>query len=312
MLETQVNYSPQMQELNEKARFFIPMVSVYTKPEILKAIMPHTSWIGFNYLELRGSKYSILAKARGLRETFCIEDKIKIFLSTTAKDKQLIQFFNKSNGLEKFRSDVQSFGVNLTMGPDWFSYKDDPLDLRKEEVMKSIELTNGCLELENLAPTIRGTNFEEMVSFVEHFKAQGNKVFVFAGREYLINLADRKRAQREAFFLTATLARVEGINLILTGCSSPKLQEKLFAVWGFAGQGWLIQSMQRRLIKGKTYLNIFNPKFSCDNPNCCGLVDINNLKTSDYDSLRATHNLRLINASLKGSPKSSQACLEEF
>jgi hypothetical protein len=299
-------------ELEGKNRFFIPMVPPYIKQELLKAVLLHTSWIGFNYLEIRNSRLYPLFKARGIRDTLGIDDKTKIFLSSTAKDKQLIRFYDKSNGIEKFKSDTRSFGIDLLMGPDWFSYKNDPLAVRKEVIRKSVALTLGCLELENLVPTIRGTNFQEMASFVDYFKAQGKNLFVFTGREFLINLADRKRAQQEVFLLTATLARSEGIKLILTGCSSPRLQERLFAVWGFAGQGWLIQSMQRRLIKGKTYLNIFDPKFSCDDPSCCGLITINDLKNAEYDSVRAIHNLRRITASLNGSPRFPQTCLEEF
>jgi hypothetical protein len=288
------------------------MVSVYTKPELLKAVVPHTSWIGFNYLELRTSSLYSFVKARGLREAFEIDNGTRIFLSTTGKDKQLLHFYNELSGLEKFRSDIQNFGIDLAMGPDWFSYKDDPSWLRKESVGKSIELTTGCLDLENIAPTIRGTSFREMAGFIDHFKAQGKQVFVFPGREYLINLADRKRAQREAFSLTATLARAKGIKLILTGCSSPILQERLFAVWGFAGQGWLIQSKQRRLIKGKTYMSIFDNRFSCDDPKCCASISLKDLKNTEHDSARAVHNLRRIIAALKPLPKFEQTCLEEF
>jgi hypothetical protein len=312
MLEIEVNHSVQIQEPRDKGRFFIPVVSVYTEPELLKAIMSHTSWIGFNYLELRNSNRYPFAKARGLRDAFGLDDQTRIFLSTTAKDKRLVRFYDESNGLEKFRSDMLSFGVDLTMGPDWFSYKDDPLSLRQKVVRKSIKLNMDCLDLENLAPTIRGTNFQEMAGFISHFRVQGKKVFVFPGREYLINLADRKRAQREAFSLTATLTRAEGIKLILTGCSSPKLQQRLFAVWGFAGQGWLIQSMQRRLIKDETYVSIFNKRFFCDDPRCCASISINDLKSPRCDSIRAIHNLRRINAALKPMPKIEQTCLEEF
>lgn len=311
-MRDRANHGTLIQGANTEKRIFIPMVSVYTNRELMKAILPHTSWIGFNYFELVNSKYYKLAQAKGVSETFGIDDKTKIFLTSTAKDEQLIHFYEELNGLEKFKSDIRSFDVNLAMGPDWFSYKDDPPEVRKETIAKAIELTTGCLEIENIVPAIRGTNFEEMTSFIEHFKAQGKNLFVFTGREYLINLYDRKKAQQEAFFLTASLVRALGIKLILTGCSSPKLQEKLFAVWGFVGQGWFIQAMQRRLIKGKTFMSIFDPRFSCNDARCCGFVDINDLKNGKYDSARAVHNLRRINDSLRETPVYSQAYLEEF
>jgi hypothetical protein len=288
------------------------MVSVYTRQEILKSVLPYTNWIGFNYFELIGSKYYSLANALGLRRAFCLDDDTKIFLATTAKDKQLIRFYDDPNWMKKFRSDVRSFAVDLTMGPDLFSYKDDPLTLRKKLVEKSIALTAECLDIQNLAPAIRGTNFEEMAYFINHFKTKGKDLFVFAGREYLINLADRKKAQQEAFTLTANLVRTLDIKMIMTGCSSPRLMEKLFAVWGFAGQGWLIQSNQRRLIKDKTYVSIFDKKFSCHDPHCCCNVTMEQLRNKQYDSVRAIHNLKQINASLKGLPNAPQVSMEEF
>jgi hypothetical protein len=294
-------------------RFFIPMVSVYTKPTLFKAIQPYTIWIGFNYFQLIHSKYYPLAKAIGLKKTFELDNKTNVFLSTAAKDKQLIKFYNKENGLETFKSDVKKLNVELVMGPDWFSYKEDPLSVRNEVIRKSIELNAGCLSIENLAPTIRGTNFQEMAMFIDAFKRQGVKTFVFTGREYLINLADRKRSQQEVFLLTASLARAKNIKLILTGCSSPRLYEKLSAVWGFASQGWLIEAMQRRLLKGKSYMFISNSNFFCNDSDCCASLSKSDLKSDKCDNLRAIHNLKSINRCLSGQKAVfSQACLEEF
>jgi hypothetical protein len=294
-------------------RFFIPMVSVYTKPLFFKAILPFTRWIGFNYFEIIHSNHYLMAKTMGLRKAFGIDDKTYIFLSTAAKDKLLVKFYDNEKGLETFKSDMKKLKANLVMGPDWFSYKEDPLFARKEVVTKAIELNSACLSIDNLVPTIRGTNFSEMSDFVRYFKDRGVKVFVFAGREYLINLGDRKRAQQEAFLLTQLLVKKFGIRLLLTGCSSPLLHRKLQSVSGFAGQGWLIQAKQRRLLKGNTYVHISNKAFSCNDSDCCRFFRNEDLKNEKCDFSRAIHNLKRINSFLRGQKAfTSQTCLEEF
>jgi hypothetical protein len=297
----------------EYERFFIPMVSVYTKPIFFKAILPFTHWIGFNYFELLHSSRYLLAKTMGLRKAFRIDDKTNIFLSTAAKDKLIVKFYDKENGLETFKSDVKKLKANLVMGPDWFSYKEDPLSTRKEVIRKSIELNSACLGIDNLVPTIRGTNFSEMSDFVKYFKDRGVRIFVFAGREYLINIGDRKRTQQEAFLLTQSLVKSLGIRLLFTGCSSPRLYRKLQSVSGFASQGWLIQAKQRRLLNGNAYVHISNRAFSCYDADCCRFFRREDLKSERCDFYRAIHNLKRINNFLRGQkPLSSQTCLEEF
>ena len=297
----------------ENERFFIPMVSVYSRPTLLKAILPFTHWIGFNYFELIQSKFYPLAKNIGLKKTFQIDDETNIFLSTAAKDNKLIKFYDVKNGIETFKSDVTKLGVNLVMGPDWFSYKEDSLSVRKEVIRKAIELNTACLGIDNLVPTIRGTNFSEMAEFIKYFKAKGVNAFVFAGREYLINLGDRKRAQQEAFLLTQILVKTLGIKLLFTGCSSPRLYRELTSVSGFASQGWLIEAKQRRLLKGKTYMRISNDKFFCYDEDCCKFLSRKDLKSERSDILRAIHNLKQINNFLKGQkPLTSQTSLEAF
>jgi hypothetical protein len=294
--------------LLENDRFFIPMVPPYINPKILKDVQQYTDWIGFNLFELRHSKFYNSAKKKSIRDTFEIDDKKKIFLTSITKDKELKRFYDKHNWIEEFKSDVRDFDVNMAMGPDWFSYKGGP----KDNIQKAIELNMNFLDLEIIVPTIRGTNFQEVKSFIEPFKALGRTLFVFTGREYLVNLADRKRAQFEFFSLTSKMTRIEKIKLIVTGCNSPKLQESLPAVLGFAGLGWLIQSRQRRLIMGKIYKSIFDPKFSCVDPSCCASIDKKALAKPENDSVRATHNLRKINANLKERSTFSQTYLPGF
>jgi hypothetical protein len=298
--------------LDQRNRFFIPMVPPYVSQELLKEMLQHTNWIGFNRFEVRHSKFYDEAKKRGLRDTFKIDDGTSIFLTSTAKDEELIRFYGQNSCFEELKSDIINFDVNMAMGPHWFVYKKDPPERRKKDIKKAFELNMSFSDLENVLPTIHGTKFQEIRRFVEPFKAQGKKLFVLPGREYLINLEDREKAQREFSFLTSTTARAEKIDLIVTGCNSPKLQESLPAVLGFAGLGWLIQSKQRRLIMGKKYVSIFDPRFFCNDSDCCALIHKKDLTKPENDSVRAIHNLRQINACLEERPKFSQTYLGDF
>lgn len=293
-------------------RFFIPMVQPYISPKILRCIIPYTKWIGFNFFELRHSKFYQQTKEKSLRNAFGIGNETKIFLTTIAKDKELIRFYAEPNSLDELRSDILDFDVDLAMGPDWFSYKDDPPKKRKENLEKAIELNMRFLDLENVVPTIRGTNFQEVSNFIQRFKTLGRQLFVLTGREYLVNRGDRKKAQTEISSLTSAIVDSERIRIILTGCNSPKLMTALPVVSGFSGLGWLIQSKKRRLIMGKTYFNISDPRFSCKDHRCCANLDKDSLKDQEHDSVRAVHNLLMINAYLKTEPFLSQTYLEGF
>jgi hypothetical protein len=295
-----------------KSRFYIPMVSPYLKLGMLQDILKHTLWIGFNIFELKHSKFYDNVKSKGLKDAFGINDDVKVFLTSITKDQNLINFFGHPNWLKEFRSDIMDFNVDMAMGPDWFSYKEDSFKQRKANIKKAIELNMGLLDLENVAPPIRGTSLEEFRSFVAPFKAQGKTFFIFAGREYLINLGDRKKAQLEFSSLTSVITQLEKVRLVVTGCNSPKLMETLPTVSGFSGLGWLIQSRQRRLIMGKTYLNIFDPKFFCNDNGCCAAISKKDLKNPENDSIRAIHNLRRINANLGNISEFSQAYLGDF
>lgn len=304
--------SNQSLEINCKNRFFLPMVPPYLKPPVLQHIMKNTSWIGFNRFELRHSRFYYDLKRKGLRNYFGIPDCIKIFLSSIAKDEELIRFFSDPNWLENFKGDIKDFDVDVAMGPDWFSYKDDLLSQRRRNVEKAIDLNIALLELENVVPTITGTSIEEFTTFVKPFKSQGKTLFVLPGREYLVNLGDRKRAQLEFSSLTSALTKSEKVELIITGCNSPKLMEMLTTALGFSGLGWLIQARQRRLIMGKVYLSIFDPVFFCNDLSCCGAIRKEDLRNPENDSIRAVHNLRRINATLGNTSRLSQAYLEVF
>ncbi len=299
-------------EINGKNRVFIPMVQPYISPKIMRLILPYTKWIGFNCFELRHSKFYDQAKRKGLRKTFDISDETKIFLTTVAKDKELIRFYDEPYSLETLKSEISNFDVDMAMGPDWYSYQDDPQEKRKENLERAIELNMSFVDLENVVPTIRGTNFQEVRSFVQPFKSRGKRLFVLTGREYLINRGNRKKAQTELSSLTSAIKESEKIRLIVTGCNSPKLMATLSAVSGFSGLGWLIQSKKRRLIMGKTYLNVSDPRFLCKDSRCCRNLDKDDLKNPEQDSVRAVHNLVKINAQLNAEPMPSQICLEGF
>lgn len=304
-----MDLSTKIHGLDERNRYFIALVPVHTSQNILEKILLHIKWIGFNIFDLRGSKFYSVAKERGIRDAFNIGDDKKIFLTSTQKDEQLERFYEGSNGIAVFKSDVVDFDVDMAMGPDWYVYCDQPPDERRKHLKKALDLNEKCVELENVAPNVHGTNFREMTEFIELFKAQGKSIFVIPGREYLINLDDRKKSQREFSSLTSTIAREERIKIIITGCSSPKLQENLPDVSGFAGLGWLIQARCRRLVFGKTYRSLFDPAFSCNDPNCCGSFDRYELARPERDATRAIHNLRKIQSQLVERPKFSQSCL---
>ena len=302
--------SNQKYEMGQEDRFFIPMIPPYIESKVLLNVLQNSKWIGFNLFELRHSRFYRDIKNKGLKDTFGIDDDTKIFLASIAKDEQLKDFFGHLNWLEEFRSDIIDFDVDIVMGPDWFSYKEDSLAQRRANIERATSLNMGLLDLENVVPTIRGTSVQEFRAFIEPFKAQGKTLFVLTGREYLINLGDRKKAQLEFSSSTSVIVQSEKIRLLVTGCNSPKLMEMLPTVSAFSGLGWLIQSRQRRLIMGKTYLSIFNPKFFCHDSNCCAAMSKKELKNPENDSVRAIHNLRRINANLGMKSNFSQICLE--
>jgi hypothetical protein len=297
------NPNKQSNSLDVKDRYFIPLVPPHIRPNVLKSIMPHTDWIGFNLFDLRGSKFYAIAQKRGIKTAFGIGEDKKIFLTSTGKDEKLIPFYNRQNGIDQFRSDVINFDVDMAMGPDWFVYEDQPPNERKKNIRRSIELNEKCVDLENVIPNIHGTTFQETKAFIKTFKGQGKTLFVMAGRGRLINLGNRKRSQRSFSSLTSTIVRCEEIRLIITGCSSPKLHNDMPDVSGFVGLGWLIQARNRRLIMDRTYRRIFDPHFFCHDSSCCASLSKEELAKPDHEPNRAIHNLRRIIHSLTTRPK---------
>ncbi len=290
-------------------RFFVPLVPPYVKPQVLQDIMPFTKWIGFNYIEVIGSRSYPAAQKRGVRDAFGISEEKKIFMTTTGHDEKLERFYSDPSGIEQFRSDIQDFNVDMVMGPDFYAYEDQTPNERKKSIAKALELNERCIDLENVVPNIHGTNFQEIRKFIEPFKMRGRTVFIMPGREYLINLTDRKRSQREFSSLTSTITRSEKIKMIVTGCSSPMLQSNLPDVSGFVGMGWWIQAKYRRLILGNTFTSIFDPRFHCNDFSCCASLDSKQLRRPEKDSIRAVHNLKQIQARLKERPQFSQHSL---
>jgi hypothetical protein len=299
---TEDNLNDQMNYPSKENRYFIPIVPVHIKPEVLKNIMPYTNWIGFNLFDLRGSKFYDAVKRKGIRDTFEIDDGKRIFLASTGKDEKLVPFYDNQDGIEQFRADVKDFDADMVMGPDWFVYEDQLPEDRRKNIAKAIELNKECIDLENVVPNIHGTNFQEIRSFIESFKEHGKRLFVMAGRGRLINLGNRKKSQNRFSSLTSTIVTYEKIRLIVTGCNSPKLQENLPAVSAFAGLGWLIQARNRRLIMGKTYRRIFDPGFFCDDFSCCASLSKEELARKEKESARAIHNLKRIVQSLTARP----------
>jgi hypothetical protein len=296
-------------ELDAKDRFFIPLIPAHIRPGVLKGIMPHTNWIGLNLFDLRRSRFYAAAKKKGIRPAFGIDEDKRIFLTSTGKDEELIPFYDEHNGIDQFRSDVIDFDIDAAMGPDWFVYEDQPPNERRKSIEKAIEFNERCIDLENVIPNIHGTTFQEIETFVKPFKEQGKTLFVMAGRGRLINLGNRKESQRSFSSLTSTITRCENIRLIITGCSSPKLQEGMPDVSGFVGLGWLIQARNRRLILDKTYTRLSDPLFFCRDSNCCASLSKEELAKPDHEPKRAIHNLRRIVNSLTTRPKFCQESL---
>jgi hypothetical protein len=278
------------------------MVPANIKPDVLNSLVPFTDWIGFNLFDIRKSKMYATIQGKGIRSTYNINDKTRIFISSTAEDEQLVKYYNQPNAIERLKKDIVNFGVDLVMGPDWFVYEDQPLSVRRKNLAKAISLNQQCVDVENIAPNIHGTNLAEATSFIEPFKKQGKQLYVMAGRGRLINFGERKKSQRNFAFLTSAINSNEKVKLIVTGCSSPKLQEMLTAVTGFASLGWLIQSRLRRLIMHKTYRSIFDRMFVCKDYDCCAMVPKKELAQSIHDKRRAIHNLKKITAGLANQP----------
>ena len=296
----------------EGNRFFIPMVPPQIKPETLLAVSLHTSWIGINLFQLKHSSFYEKAKSKGVRDAFGINDKIKIFLTTINDDNYLVNYFNKSSWFEELKSDLNGFSADMVMGPDWFSYREDSPELRNRNIKKAIDLNLMFTYQENIIPTIRGNYSQEIKRFIKPFKEIGKNLFVFTGREYLINLGDRKRSEFELLSLTSNIVRNEKVKLIVTGCSSPRQQENLPDVFGFSGLGWLINAKRRMLISGKTYRWLSSPIFSCADPDCCNSMNKSELAQSKNDSIRAIHNLKAIIARLNTAKHMQQSCLGDF
>jgi len=300
-------YLEDMHWKQSKDRRFIPLFSVYDR-QALKTVMRYCNEVSFNYFQLRSSKYYKDAKSRGIRDAFNINDDIRIFLTSTAKDEQLTRFYD-SGGAEEYRSDVQTLGVDLAMGPDWFTYEDQSLETRERCLQKSIDLNQKCIDIETVLPNIHGTNFQEMQRFIETFKEQGKLEFVMPGREYLINRGHRTRDQKKLAALTSSITRLEEVKLIVTGCSSPKLMFEMPDVAAFCGFGWVIQSRYRRLIYNKTYLHILNPLFECKDNRCCGTYDKEELVQPTTSSIRALHNFLQIDSQINEVSTDYQGCL---
>ena len=292
----------------KKERSFIPLFPVYIKHDILESMLPYSNWIGFNYFELRRRKFYDDVKRRGIRKTFNIDDKKKIFLTSTNNDKAIEKFYDHE-GIVTFKSDVKAFDATMVMGPDWYIYEDMNPSQRNESIEKAIRLNQECIDLGNIVPNIHGTNPQEIGRFVEPFKAQGINAFVMPGREYLINRYYRKRDQAKFSALTSTISRLEKIDLIVTGCSSPKLMFDLPDVSSFVSLGWLVQARCRRLIMGKTYMRILDPRFHCEDSRCCATFTKEELVKQENESFRAIHNLNKINSQVNERSKIIQNSL---
>lgn len=274
-------------------RFFVPIVPSYVNNKFLDEILHFTNWIGFNLFDLMKNRIFQDVKKYGIKETFDISNDKKIFITTTERDEFLIQYYDKLDGLNNFISIVETLDVDLVMGPDWFVYEEMSKFERSKNIMKALLLNQKCLNCDNVVPNIHGTTISEMINFVKPFKEQGKELFVLPGREYFLNINNRKYSMRKFFGFTSVLSRKENLKLIVTGINSPKIHRYLQDVKSFVGLGWLIQARYRRLIDEDTFKSIFID-FVIDNDFEDNILDINDLADPKYDTLRASYNLKKI------------------
>jgi hypothetical protein len=290
-------------------RYFIPLLPANTKPSIISAILPHTDWVGLNIFDLQRSKVYAEAKRIGsIKDALGLPVGKKVFLTSTERDENLEKFYEKG-GIEKLKSDISDLSPDMVMGPDWYVYDDMPEFERTKNIMKAIDLNQKLIDFDVMAPNIHGTNPTEIRRFIEPFKAQGKRNFIMPGREYLINRGDRKRCQELFSALTSITARTENVDLIVTGCGSPKLQQSLPDVKGFVGIGWMVQAGYRRLIFNGTYHSIFDKEFHCDDPDCCASAIPEELAKPEKNLVRYVHNLKKIKSDIAWKPKYRQVYL---
>jgi hypothetical protein len=185
-----------------------------------------------------------------------------------------MNFFGKPTLKEELTEDFNGLSPDIIMGPDWFCYRSDRPEISAQRIKKAIDLNMEFIGYENFVPTIRGNYCQETKRFVEPFKKLGKNWFVFTGREYLVNRGDRKRSELAIASITSTLAREEKIKLIVTGCSSPRQQEKLKYVAGFAGLSWLIRSREK-VTQGKKLLH-FPTQLFLQRPDLLSLISKTN------------------------------------
>ena len=291
-------------------RFFVPLIPSHSDIELVDEIQSKTDWIGFNIFNLMKSSLFKDIMKYGLKDTYGINENKKIFLTTTELDDFLIEYFNKANKLSEFINIIQNIDADKVMGPDWFVYEDMPQCERHANILYAYALNQKCLKCEKIIPNIHGATLNEMIKFTKPFIEQGINQFVLPGREYFINLGDRKKARNQFYGFTSYLTRIHKINLIVTGLSSPKIQNYLLDVNGFTSLGWLIQARKRRLISDYTYKQLSND-FELDRNIVPENLDSKEISKKEYNYLRAKYNLIKINEKINNQPELKQKILGE-
>jgi len=291
-------------------RSFIPQFSSYVDDSFLNDMLPHTNWIGFNYFDLLHNRIFPKVKKHGIRDVYNISDKKKIFLSTTEKDELLINYYNNQNGLNDFILNVEELDADLVMGPDWFVYEKMGIQEKTRHITKASLMNQKCLSCDKIIPNIHGTNIHELSEFIKPFKELGSDLFVLPGREYFRRKGDVKNSQKQFYGFTSYLKRIEEVELLVTGISSPRVHRYLSDVKYFVGQGWDIQAAFRQIIDDLTFKKIVNG-LELDQ-NIVENVSLNELLDEEYDSLRALYNLIKINEKINETRILKQKILGEY
>lgn len=283
----------------EARRFFIPIVLPRFSSDMMRSIFYYSKVIAFNYYSLRGyPKIFKEASSKGIRDTFSIPEDKKILLLTTEHDHKIDKFL-KGKGIEEFKKDVENFSPDAFMSPDLWAYDEDGEEKNYKMVNWAIELANSCNDIEGMIPNIHGVSFSHQNLFVEHFKEMGYRTFIRPGREYLINTKNRKRDELRLSSFVDYLTKKHGIKIIVTGCSSPRQHKIVNEAIGFAGLGYYINAMKRRLLVNGKSMYVFDKKFRCERGICCKAIPGKMLAEKKYDVNRVVHQLVEINESLK-------------
>jgi hypothetical protein len=272
-----------------RSRFFIPQCEPNASIEFIQTVARHSPTIAFNLWKVHRSKRLQEIRSSGIRAAYGIPRTTEIWLTSTAPDPWLENYY--SAGIRQFKTDIDSFGPDRFEGPDLWMYREDGATRNTADWNRAMTYQEDCIDLPGFVPSMNGILAWHFTEFISRLEPYGFDFYMIPGREWLNHKKNWQRDQQTFHTLMDCAAAAAKGSIVVLGTSSPKKHKALGAADGFIGSGWCIQAGNRRLLRGQNWIRVDDWQVPCTRAQCCNGASCESLASKEFSHQRAIHNL---------------------